>query len=692
MNWPIVRSVLAKELRETLRDRRTLLMMVVIPVFLYPVLFVLMEQLALFGRRSLEAEPSRVAVAGGGPDAAAFLAGHPALRVVAASGDPAAAVREGRAEAVVVLAGAADGEGTTEARIVYDASSDRSNRARDVAEARLGEWADTLLARRLEARGLPAGFAAPLAVADTSVASARAMGGYTLGRILPLVLVLMTVLGVFYPAIDLAAGEKERGTLETLLTAPVPAGDIVAGKFAAVAVIGFAAAALNLVSMLLTFQSGLFSLQAAGVAEFSLPFSAVLVILAVLVPLATLFAALFLGIAVRSQSFREAQTALTPIYIASFLPAILSTLPGIGFTPAVAVIPVAGVAFLFRALLEGSAQPLPAFLALASTAAYAVAALRFAARSFGREEVLFGSGSATAPSGTLAERVRAWRTAGRGIPLPAESLAFVAGIGLLYFYAGGALQGALRERGLLAAQWLLLALPALAFAALGPYDLRRTLALRSPGARGTLAALLVVAGGVPLGWAIGWLQTFFLPLPREFMLAMEKLLTAGDPGRMIWLLFLVALTPAVCEELVFRGVLLQGLGREMPMWRAVGLSALIFGAFHLSFETAIRFLPTAWIGLLVGVVVWRTRSLFAGMLMHFVNNAAAVAILSIPALRTSLVTPEGEPRWLVVAVAPVLLLAGLRLLPRRSPEPLDAQAADLPVAVEAPVPVAGSRT
>jgi sodium transport system permease protein len=672
MNGRTVGRVVAKELRETLRDRRTLMLMIVLPIFLYPVLFVFMEQLALLGRRKLEARPAVVAVAGGGPELAAFLARDSALRVVSTPASPERAVAEGEVEAAVALSGAGEERGTLRARLFFDASSERSQHARAVLGERLEAWGDSLLSRRLSRAGLPPGFAEPLAVADSSVAAPEKVGGYALGRFLPLILILMTVLGTFYPAIDLAAGEKERGTLETLLTAPVPSREIVAGKFVAVAVIGFAAAALNLGSMLLTFQSGLFRFAQAAGLRFALPPGAVLVVLAVLVPLAVLFAALFLGISVRAQSFKEAQNALTPVYLLSFLPAILSTVPGMEFTPGVALIPVAGVAFLFRALLSGSAPLLPSVLALGSTLLYAVLALAFAARAFGREEVLFGSGTGRVSSASPGERLRGWRRAARGVPLPAESLAFIAGVGLLYFYVGGALQAALGERGLLLSEWLLLALPAALFAALGPYDARRTLALRAPSGRALLAALLVAAGGIPLGWGVGWLQNFVFPIPEDLFAALEKLLTAGDARRMMWLVLLVAVTPAVCEELVFRGVLLQGLGREMPMWRAVGLTALVFGAFHLSFETVIRFLPTAWIGLLIGYVVWHTRSLFAGMLMHFVNNGTAVLLVSTPALRARVVTPEGEPSWLLVALAPLLMAAGVWLLPRRSTEPADA--------------------
>src|SRR5215216_3148209 len=108
----------------------------------------------------------------------------------------------------------------------------------------------------------------------------------------------MTMLGAFYPAIDLAAGEKERGTLETLLTAPVPAREIVAGKFVAVAVIGMITAVANLLSMMLTFQSGVFQFARAAGIRFALPWGSALLVLAGLVPLAVLFSALFLGIAV----------------------------------------------------------------------------------------------------------------------------------------------------------------------------------------------------------------------------------------------------------------------------------------------------------------------------------------------------------------------------------------------------------
>jgi sodium transport system permease protein len=678
VSWRIVRTVLAKELRETLRDRRTLFMMIVIPTLLYPALLVVMEQLTLFGQRRLSERPAAVAVRGADPELAAFLRRDSTLRLLPPDSATIRAVRAGHADAAIVASPRGPGTvaGTDSVRVLYDASDDRSQRAHEIAAKKLGEWNDTLLARRLAGRGLPPGFATPLAVADSSVATAEEAGAYALGRFLPVLLILMTLLGAFYPAIDLAAGEKERGTLETLLTAPVPAREIVAGKFAAVTVIGMAAATANLLSMLLTFQSGIFKFARAAHVKFTLPWSTALLVLVGLIPLAVLFSALFLGIAVRSQSFKEAQNALTPVQLASTLPIFVISLPGIDFNAALAAVPVVGIAMMFRELMAGTATLVPSLVAFGTTVLYAALALHFAARAFGREDVLFGGGAGSAAKTGWRERLAAVRTGARRVPFPAESLAFVAAVALLYFHAGTALQARFGEGGLLYSEWGLLLLPAILFVALGPFDPRRTLALRAPSPRGLAGALLVALGGIPLGWALGYVQLrWLIHVPRELFTGLQKLTTATDLPRFLWLLLLVAVTPAVCEESVFRGVLMQGLAREERMWRTVGVTALVFGAFHLSGETAIRFLPTAWIGLLMGMVVWRTRSIYASMLMHFVNNGLAVVVVSRPDVRRAVMDgTSGEPNWWLVALAPLALAAGVWLLPRRTREAGDAVA------------------
>ncbi|KPJ79619.1 MAG: hypothetical protein AMS19_10815 [Gemmatimonas sp. SG8_23] len=660
------RVVCAKELRETLRDRRTLLMMVVVPVLLYPVLLIVMEQLFLFGIRNLEAEAAPVAVVGDAPaDLLAILEADSAVELVEIETDPERAVRDDVVSAVAILASEPGTDGTREVTLLFDAASDRSNRGGAELRSALREWRDSILAARLDTRALPRSFAEPIAVADSSIALPEEVGGYALGRFLPLLLVVITLLGAFYPAIDLAAGEKERGTLETLLTAPVPARDIVTGKFVTVALIGIIAAALNLTSMILTFQTGALQLTSTIGLVVSLPVTSVLVIFLTLVPLAVLFGAIFLGIAVGSSSFKEAQSALTPVYMGVLVPAMLPAFPGIDFGPLLALLPVAGVSFLFRDLMTGQASFGLGCLVLGSTTIYAGLALVFAARAFGSERVLFGGGdeSGEVSRAGLLARIFGHRE-GRKVPLPGESMLLVAMVAVLFFWAGIQIQIRLGEPGVIVSQLLVLLLPAVLFVRLGGFDPVRTLSLRRPDATSVVGGVVLMLGAIPLVWVLGWLQTFVLPVPWELLEGMQDLITADSAARLGWLLLMLAVTPAICEEAVFRGVLLGGT-RGLTPWRMVVLNGVVFGTFHLSTETVIRFLPSATLGMVIAWAVWRTGSLFVGILMHFLNNGSIVVVASSTTLQDLFSDPGAPPPFWLLPIAAVLFGAGIHILLRR---------------------------
>jgi len=658
--WQIV---FRKELRETLRDRRTLLVMIVVPVMLYPVLLITMEQLLIFGMRNLEAEASPVAVVGEGTAGLEEVVGRfETLRLVTIGEDLEEAIRSDSVTAVASIRLSADAESNRDVVILFDAAADRSLRGRGELSLAVEEWEDSLLARRLDDSGLTRSFAEPVSVSDSSVARAEELGGYTLGRILPLLLVIMTLLGAFYPAIDLAAGEHERGTLETLLTAPLAPRDVVIGKFMTVALIGVVAAGLNLASMLLTVQTGILQATAILGLEVSISPLSVLVIFLTLVPLAVLFGALFLGIAVGSSSFKEAQNALTPVYMLVIIPAMLPIFPGIEFSALMAILPVAGVSFLFRDLMAGGADPVLGTVVLVMTSLYALAALTFAARAFGSERTLFGAGSGDpGPAGrSLTERLRASR-ARASVPSSGGAVLFIALTAVAFFWGGVPLQIAFGEIGLLAAEWLLLFVPAVAFVTVGGFDLRSTLSLKRPMAGQMLAAALVILGVMPLVWTIGWLQTFILPVPWELLEGLEELVRADTMMRLVWLLLLLAVTPAICEEIVFRGVLLGGT-RGLEPWRVIVLNGVIFGAFHLSFETVIRFLPTAVLGMVITWSVLRTGSIWIGALMHLLNNGTIVVLASIPALGDLFSDPDRPPPLWLMPLALVIFAAGVHAL------------------------------
>lgn len=250
---------------------------------------------------------------------------------------------------------------------------------------------------------------------------------------------------------------------------------------------------------------------------------------------------------------------------------------------------------------------------------------------------------------------------GRDLPSPRAGVFFVAGVATVFFVGGVTLETLLGERGLFVAEWLLLFVPAVGFVLAGRFDPRRTLSLRAPPVAGWAAAVLLVAGALPLAWGMGWLQSHFLPVPRETLEGLERLVTAETPQRLVWLLVLLALTPALCEEVVFRGVLL-GATRSLDTWRILVLNGVVFGAFHLSLETPVRFLPTAWLGIVITWTVLRTGSIWTGVLMHFLNNGAIVLLASVPVLHQVFADPDAPPPLWLLPLAVLSLAAGLRVL------------------------------
>jgi sodium transport system permease protein len=237
-------------------------------------------------------------------------------------------------------------------------------------------------------------------------------------------------------------------------------------------------------------------------------------------------------------------------------------------------------------------------------------------------------------------------------------------VAVLFFWAGIQIQIRLGEPGVIVSQLLVLLLPAVLFVRLGGFDPVRTLSLRRPDATSVVGGVVLMLGAIPLVWVLGWLQTFVLPVPWELLEGMQDLITADSAARLGWLLLMLAVTPAICEEAVFRGVLLGGT-RGLTPWRMVVLNGVVFGTFHLSTETVIRFLPSATLGMVIAWAVWRTGSLFVGILMHFLNNGSIVVVASSTTLQDLFSDPGAPPPFWLLPIAAVLFGAGIHILLRR---------------------------
>ncbi|MDH5806005.1 MAG: ABC transporter permease subunit, partial [Gemmatimonadota bacterium] len=217
--------------------------------------------------------------------------------------------------------------------------------------------------------------------------------GKNVGGFLPYMFVIFMFTGAMYAGIDLSAGEKERGTLETLLSSPASRLEIVLGKFVVVAAVGIASALISMTGLYVAVRFGFEEIpeEIMEVVWEVLNVKVIAMIASLLLPLAAFFSALILALAVQAKSFREAQSTLTPLSIVVILPVVIGILPGMELNAVTALVPILNVSLATKDVIAGTIDPLYLSLAYISLFALASASIAFCVFWFNREETLFRS-------------------------------------------------------------------------------------------------------------------------------------------------------------------------------------------------------------------------------------------------------------------------------------------------------------
>jgi sodium transport system permease protein len=667
-------SIARRDLVEFVRDRRTLFITLLLPMVTYPIL-ALSTALGLRTASSeLEAQraPTKIRIAISGPDAAAL-----ADRVEAVEKKTVGAARDGWPAALEIQAlpapdarmqldqggvdlwiesppgciAALDAEGTVVLPVQMRPGRTVDRRVADQFNAVVRSLADDARQRRIASAGLPASLLAPLKTVfaheqqemrpppPTSIMSTLAGGVLVL-------LAVLTLTGAFYPAIDAIAGEKERGTIETLLIAPCAARDIVFGKFMAVFAVTLATLAANAVSIAATAAVARRFLP-AGI-TMALPdgaVGAILVTVLSFVGLAALAAATCLAVTTASKSGKEAQNTLTPVILLVSALAGTALLPGMRSDTALAAAPFSGQVLVSRSVFsagEGGPHTFPAVLGplaitLLSAAAFSWLLLKATATMLTDEDILFRGGDVAAGGFTRPGR-RSRPNVVQGV------LPIVAGLAALWYVQGITPDDLARAIPL--QQVAAVVLPLAAAAWWQRVDLRHTFRLRLPGGlSGGWAAIACLIGAAMLGvgvfviGATSLLAVKGTAMSAEAQLLSEKILALmqGHPAWVSWAL--MAALPAVCEELLFRGWVLSGFAGRHGSWQrlaaAVVAQAALFAIFHLLPE---RMPQTFILGLVLGWMTLATGSLLPAIVCHLAHNSMPLAVLA-----------GGMPAWAVPA-------------------------------------------
>jgi sodium transport system permease protein len=638
----VLATLLGLELRLLLRDKRTIFIAVILPLLLYPAIILIMRAVGRAGRERLETATYEYAITGSEAALARTLvqealalsvserdsAEAPANFVEQQVAAPDSFLRAGGLQLVVEgmtheeyrerREGEAEGDTAVVRRLEehprvpviqlsFRSSSELSATAAQRLSGRLRRLRVQRRDRLLRERGFPLDPGDLAKLELNNVAPAEKEAGALLGLILTPLLVLLMLTGGSVVAADAISGEKERGTIETLLTTAARRGEIVAAKQLAIIAVGVAIAVINVANLLVYVVIGLFELPERF--AVSVEPGALVVLLLLFLPLAGIVSAVLLALSGYSKTYREYQIYFFPAFLLFMFPSAAAVLPGIELRSAIALVPVANVSVAVREVLVGEYDWPFLFLAFVVTTVAAVYTSRLTSRTLSTERLItaaeldraeFVGGPALFPKRVLRWFGIMW------VALFITSLWLGATLGIraqvvvniLGIFFGGSLLMIWRYR----------------------LDPRETFALRPVKFPVWIGVLIGAPSAYLVGVGVARLTNLVLPVPERLFESFGEYLLA--PELSLWqILVFLALIPGIFEELAFRGVLLNGLGKRLRPVTLCLVTGAIFGLFHVDL---FRIVPTAFLGVILAAVVLITGSVFPAMLWHALNNSVAL--------------------------------------------------------------------
>jgi len=389
--------VFRKELKDTLRDRRTIITMILIPLLLFPLMIGLSSKFITTHEAEAQARTLHVGLLCR-ENAAGFTVLLAGEEDVATTG--IGNLDQGRelvlADSIdALIAFAPDFDSTVAAMgqggvLVYMKETEE----RAIESARitglLDAYEEELRTERFRLLGLSTTVYDVLSRESVNLATPKERLADIVGGILPYMFVIFCFMGSMYPAIDLAAGEKERGTLETLLSSPVNRMPILAGKFGVVVLTGITSASVSLLGLYAGIRyASAVPQEFVDMVMSILEPASILLLISLLLPLTVFFAALLLSISFMARSFKEAQSMIGPLYPVVIIPAFIGLMPGMKLSMSTALVPVLNVSLATKAIIAGQAAAGPMALVYLSLAVYAAAGLFLCSRIFARESAIF---------------------------------------------------------------------------------------------------------------------------------------------------------------------------------------------------------------------------------------------------------------------------------------------------------------
>ncbi len=666
MNMRQLKTLYKKEIMDVIRDKKTILTMVVLPVILYPLLFLVIMQVMTMILSTQEEQTyyvayDKVAEADwkaledwicGDED------GYDYVIQTKESSNPEKDLENEKIDAYITTS-------VTDAQIVYEvhylSAVTNSSSVSDMLKEEITSYSKKIAEENAGKLGLDV--TRVLYPVDSELkdqSSNESSMGSLLGSFIPFLLITGILTGCMYPAIDITAGEKERGTLETLLTLPIGNLELIISKFLSVATVAIVSVFINVLSIggivLYLYKTVMSLSEGTGTFRVASFVPAILISFICVVAFALFMSAVVMCICAFAKSFKEANNYITPLTLVVMLTAYVGFIPNVELSTKTALIPVANICLLMKNLMVFKYDFTLILMVLFSNVIYAFVAVWFLSRIYDSESILFGESFSGIQ---LFERRKNIEKG--SLPTIQESLLILVVALLLMVYAGGVMSLSHPLAGVIVPQFFIGVLPVLACIYIKG-DLRKVFSIRKPGIRKMTGAVILIFGVSAVALLLSNVLGYFFPDNSQSLNEEYLQLLNGVP---FWAaLLLIALTPAVCEELLFRGYMFTAFRRKMSIGKAIIFVSVLFAISHMSL---IKILPTALLGAALAYAVYCSDSIFTSSLMHFLNNGFSVFLLYYGD-RFSILNEEqtGVPVVIGLCILAVICIpVGVGLLHRR---------------------------
>lgn len=389
-------TLFKKELKDTLRDRRTIIAMIVVPILVFPLILGLSTTISKsFAENQQEEELMIAVVTKDGTnqfiDALAAIPDSLGPKTLIHHADTVGvkkSIQEDSIQLAFVIPPHFDQQQQDNKQSVihiYLKGSNIGNKSR--AQQYLTVIKESLTQKRMKKLNLDQKIMQPIAESYVDLSSDQEIFGKLAGGFLPYLFIIFGFIGCLYPAIDLFTGEKERKTLETLLTTPVSRWKILVGKMLVIVLSGIAAATFALVGLFISLN--LFNMVnipgLMDVVDSILNFSFILTLYLLLIPLTIFFAGIMVPITISAKSFKEAQSILTPINFVVILPTLVGFIPGVELDYSTVFIPIVNIVLATKELVSGTLDPILMICAFLAMIVYAGISVAFSYKRFGKE-------------------------------------------------------------------------------------------------------------------------------------------------------------------------------------------------------------------------------------------------------------------------------------------------------------------